>query len=109
MSEDKIARTSQTNVSIFQGTLRYEEIFGMTDIAAKAQVETAKATYEVPAKQETIRDSIKTVTVSACVLVLVALGIKFAPAGEVSGIIKIALVTMGGAWGISEVIKRLRK
>ena len=104
-SDLELIRFAESKVERKAFTLTISNKMDLSERAAKAHVDVADKTYAVPARQDTI----KTCIVATSILVLVAAGIHFVPASEVSGIIKTALIVVGGAWGATEAIKRWRK
>lgn len=112
MADDKISRPFHTNVSILRSSTTYEETFGLTEITAEAyrhradaDVRVAEAAHAVPARQETAR----TAMVAGAVFALTIIGALIAPPDKVTTIITTGLVVLGGAWGVVETAKRLRK
>jgi hypothetical protein len=102
MADSQIVPIHRGELAVYQVV---HQVADMTDIAAKAQIETAKEMYGVPARQDTI----KTTFIGLCIVGLTILGVYAVPASEISGIIKTALIVVGGAWGATEAIKRWRR
>ena len=102
MADGNLVPIQRSEVAVYQLS---HTVSDMTEIAARAQVETAKMTHAVPACQETARTGI----IVAAVSLLTVLGVFSVPAANRYAVVVTGLLVLGGAWGITETVKRLRK
>jgi hypothetical protein len=109
MAEAKIAPLRPDQASYYQ---IIQTVADMSPIAADTLCKRAEAdkaiadsTHAAPARQETARTGI----VTGAILVLTIIGALICSPDKAATIFTTGLVVLGGAWGVPEAVKYLRK
>lgn len=95
MADGKIIPFSRREIAVYQLS---HSISDMTEIAAKAQVDTAKMTHAVPARQETIRT-----------LIVVTGAMGGAALLHVLGVPKEVILAALAVFGVPLTVDKIRK